>query len=65
MNTNRATARHIIIKMPKVKEKAVTREPLSDFELISVWELCWPKGNGMIYSNSGSGKICNLGYFTY
>ena len=51
-----ATPKHIIIKMPKVKEKilkkAVTREPLSDSELISLWELCWPEGSDMIYSNS-------------
>ena len=56
MNENRAIPTHIIIKMPKVKEKilkkAVTREPLSDSELIFVWELHWPAGNGMIYSNS-------------
>ena len=63
MNPNKPTPRHIIIKMAKVKEKnlkaAVTREPLYDYELISVQKLFRPEGSGKIYSNSWKGITCN------
>ena len=61
MDAKRPTPRHIIIKMPKVKDKErilktarekklLTREFPKDCQLISQKKLCRQEGNGKKYS---------------